>query len=112
MCQFLEDSKAENVVAVDLQGKSDIADFLVVADGRSQRHIKMIGEKLKHHLHTLGIKTIPIEGLNQCDWVLVDAGDVIIHLFRPEIRELYNLEKMWGLDFKAPSPSSEHLAKA
>ena len=95
---FLEDKKAEDILRVDLKGKSTIADFMVIASGKSQRHIQSTGELLKRHLYELGVKPISIEGAPQCDWVLLDAGDVIVHLFRPEVRAFYNLEKMWGMD--------------
>ena len=71
---------------------------MVIASGTSQKHIQVMGELLKQHLHKMGIKPIFIEGSPQCDWVLLDAGDVIIHLFRPEVRSFYNIEKMWGVD--------------
>ena len=101
----LEDDKAEGVVVIDLAGKSSIADHMVVASGRSQRHVAAMAEHLRERLKASG-REISVEGLNQADWVLIDAGDVIIHLFRPEIRGFYNLEKMWG----ANQPRTERLA--
>lgn len=95
---FLDDKKAEDILRVDLKGKSTIADFMVIASGSSRRHIQSTGELLKRHLYDLGVKPIFIEGAPQCDWVLLDAGVVIVHLFRPEVREFYNLEKMWGVE--------------
>ena len=71
---------------------------MIIASGTSQRHIKMMGELLKQELHKLGVRPVLIEGAPDCDWILIDAGDVIIHLFRPEVRTFYNLEKMWGVD--------------
>lgn len=93
---FLEDKKAQDIVAIDLQNKSSIANYFVIATGTSQRHVGSMAELLREELKKKGLKNIRIEGLPQCDWVLVDAGDVIVHLFRPEIRTFYNLEKMWG----------------
>ena len=91
----LEDDKAENVVSIELAGKSDMADFMVVASGRSTRQVVSISEKLIGRLkHELGLAT-RIEGKEHGDWILIDAGDVIVHIFRPEVREYYQLEKMW-----------------
>lgn len=106
---FLDKSKALDIVVVDLLHKSSVADFMVIASGTSSRHVKGLAEKLAEFLKEKGIQNIKLEGLNLCDWVLIDAGDVIIHLFRPEIREFYNLEKMWesNFDLLAPSPHSE-----
>jgi ribosome-associated protein len=91
----LDDGKAENVVVIDLAGKSSIADYLVIASGRSQRQVVALAERLAEALDPL-VARVSIEGLKQGDWVLIDAGDVIVHLFRPEVRDFYNLEKMWG----------------
>ncbi len=94
----LDDNQADSVVAIDLIGKSSIADYMIVASGRNTRHIASMADKLREHLRGAGIGPVEIEGQELCDWVLIDAGDVIVHLFRPEVRSLYNLEKMWGLD--------------
>ncbi len=94
----LDDDQADNVVAIDLVGKTSIADYMIVASGRNTRHIASMAEKLRERLKTAGISDVEIEGQPQCDWVLIDAGDVIVHLFRPEVRTFYNIEKMWGLD--------------
>jgi ribosome-associated protein len=91
----LEDDKAEDIVRIDLRGKSSIADWMVVASGRSSRQVAAISEKLVERLkqeHGIGCK---IEGKDAGDWVLIDAGDVIVHVFRPEVRDFYQLEKMW-----------------
>lgn len=96
--RFLIEKKSSDVVRIDLGGKSSIADYMVIASGSSQRHIQSTGELLKNFLNQQGIKPIYIEGTPPCDWVLLDAGSVIVHLFRPEVREHYNLEKMWGVD--------------
>ncbi len=95
---FLEAKKSDDIVRINLAGKSSIADYMIIASGLSQRHIQSTGELLKNYLNEMGIKPIFIEGAAPCDWVLIDAGDVIIHLFRPEVRTHYNLEKMWGVD--------------
>ncbi len=91
----LEDSKAENIVSIDIQGKSSLADYMVVASGRSHRHVAAVSEHLLKALKDAGLGTARGEGLAGADWVLIDAGDVIVHVFRPEIREFYNIEKMW-----------------
>ncbi len=92
----LDDAKAEQVVAMDLSGKSTIADTMIVATGRSGRHVNAIADQVVDELSKHGMKNIRIEGVPQCDWVLVDAGDVIVHVFRPEVRSFYNLEKLWA----------------
>ena len=94
----LDDDKAEGTVVIDLVGKSSIADCMVVASGRSARHVGAIAEHLSKRLKDIGIRTGTAEGMPQCDWVLIDAGDVIVHLFRPEVRAFYKLEKMWGAE--------------
>lgn len=94
--KILEDGKAEDLVAIDLHGKSDIADYLLIATGRSQRQIMALAQRLLDGLKAAGHGKIAIEGLRHGDWVLIDAGDVIVHLFKPELRAYYNLEKMWG----------------
>ena len=94
----LSDAKAENVVPIDLQGKTSIGDYMVIASGRSQRHVGAIAEQLRDALKEDGHRNLRVEGLPHCDWVLIDTGDVIVHIFRPEVREFYNLEKMWSAD--------------
>ncbi len=91
----VDDSKAENIVTIDLKEKTDIADYMLVASGGSNRHVASIAENLREKLKTHGFKDIQMEGLEQADWVLLDAGDVIVHIFRPEVREFYKIEKMW-----------------
>lgn len=91
----LEDSKAENVTDIDITGKSPLADRMIVASGRSQRHVGAVSDRLLRDLKDAGFGTPKVEGLPAADWVLVDVGDVIVHLFRPEVREFYNLERMW-----------------
>jgi ribosome-associated protein len=97
----LEDAKAEQTVAVDIAGKSSIADHMVVTSGRSNRHVGAVADQVVKSLHEAGYANPRVEGLPLCDWVLVDAGDVIVHIFRPEVREFYNIEKMWAVDFAA-----------
>ncbi|MFD1704541.1 ribosome silencing factor [Methylopila henanensis] len=92
----LDDNKAEDTVVIDLRGKSALADEMVIATGRSNRHVGAIADKLVEELRTQGHGKALVEGLPHCDWVLIDAGDVIVHLFRPEVRSFYNLEKMWS----------------
>ena len=98
----LEDDKAEDVVVIDLAGKSDIADYMVIASGRSQRQVGAMAEHLVERLKPAVPGTPAVEGAQRCDWVLIDGGDVIVHLFRPEVRDFYNLEKMWGSTLPAP----------
>ena len=92
----LDEDKAQKVVVIDLIGKTAIADYMIVASGTSRRHVSTMAEHLREKLKSLGIKSVSIEGMSQGDWVLIDGGDVIVHLFRPEIREFYDLEKLWG----------------
>jgi ribosome-associated protein len=92
----LDDDQAENVAVIDMAGKSAIADFMVIATGRSSRHVASMAEHLRERVKAQTGRPTPVEGLSQADWVLVDAGDVIVHLFRAEVRAFYNLEKMWS----------------
>jgi ribosome-associated protein len=94
----LEDMKAESTVEIDLAGKTSLADSMFIASGRSNRHVGAIAEKVAQGLKDAGHGTPRIEGMPACDWVLIDAGDVIVHIFRPEVRGFYNLEKIWGVD--------------
>ncbi len=98
----MEDDKAEDLVTIDLAGKSTIADYMIIASGRSQRQVGAMAEHLREKLKAAGLTSVPVEGAQRCDWVLIDAGDVIVHLFRPEVRAFYSLEKMWGLDLPEP----------
>lgn len=99
----LEDAKAEDIVTISLAGKTDIADFMIVASGRSQRHVAATAERLIEQLKKHGFPPLSVEGVGLCDWVLVDAGDVIVHLFRPEVRAFYSLEKMWTAELPPQS---------
>ena len=96
--ETLDAQKAEDVVAIDLKGKTSIGDHMVIASGRSQRHVGAVADNLIKTLKDEGYGRARVEGLPQGDWVLIDAGDVIVHLFRPEVRDFYNLEKMWSAD--------------
>ncbi len=91
----VEDDKAEDVVQIDLRGRSDMADYMVICSGRSSRQVAAISEKLVDRLKADFGRLCRIEGKETGDWVLIDAGDVIVHVFRPEVREFYQLEKMW-----------------
>ncbi len=102
---WLDDAKAENIVNIDIKAKSSIGDYMVVASGRSDRHVSAIADQLRDKLREAGLSGVRIEGQPQCDWVLVDAGDIIVHVFRPEVREFYNIEKMWQAD-RPEDPSS------
>lgn len=103
---WLDEAKAEQVVAIDLKGKSSIGDFMVIASGRSDRHVGAIAEQLQKKLKEAGRAGTRVEGLEACDWVLIDSGDIIVHVFRPEVRDFYNLEKMWLAD--RPPESTSH----
>jgi len=92
----LEDDKAEDIVSIDLDGKTSIADDMIVASGRSARHVGALAEHIVEKLKESGAGTAKVEGLPNCDWVLIDAGDVIVHLFRPEVRDFYKIEKLWS----------------
>jgi len=97
----LDDAKAEETVSVDITGKSSLADHMIVTSGRSQRHVGAVADQIIRALREHGFGKPRVEGLPHCDWVLVDTGDVIVHIFRPEVREFYNIEKMWQADFAA-----------
>lgn len=105
MLQELDDNKAENVVTIDLTGKSDIADVMIIASGRSQRHVGAVADKIIRRLRESGLAHAKAEGMPACDWVLIDAEDVIVHLFRPEVRAFYNLERIWSETARAPADS-------
>ena len=92
----LDDDQAQDIVTIPLEGKSSIADHMVVASGRSTRQVAAMANKLAEKLKQAGEPSPRIEGLPAADWVLIDAGDVVVHLFRPEVRSFYNLERMWG----------------
>jgi len=108
----LDDDKGRDIVTIDLAGKSSIADHLVIVSGTSQRQVVAMADHLMEKLKANGVSGLFAEGKDQGDWVVVDAFDVIIHLFRPEVREFYNLEKMWNVDLPesgASPENSEHI---
>ena len=94
----LDDDQAQEIVSIPLEGKSSVADHMVVASGRSTRQVAAIAQKLSEKVKQAGFGPVRIEGLPQADWVLIDAGDVVVHLFRPEVRSFYNLERMWSFE--------------
>jgi len=102
----LSDAKAEEIVTIDLSGKTSIGDHMVIASGRSQRHVGAIADQVVEKLKESGARGLRVEGMPHCDWVLVDAGDVIVHVFRPEVRQFYNLEKMWSADRPADAAAN------
>ncbi len=91
----LDDSKAENIIPIDIRAKSSLGDYMVIASGRSSRHVAAVADHLISALKDAGHGNARVEGLASADWVLIDAGEIIVHVFRPEVREFYNLEKMW-----------------
>jgi ribosome-associated protein len=99
----LDDDKAEDVVVIDLAGKTEIADFMVIANGGSRRQVNAMADHLQQKMKKGGLKGVATEGIANCDWVLIDAGDVIIHLFRPEVRDFYSLDKIWA----GPGPGQD-----
>tara|TARA_B100000749_G_scaffold250608_1_gene215793 strand:+ start:68 stop:478 length:411 start_codon:yes stop_codon:yes gene_type:complete len=94
--ETLEDDKAENIVAIDLGGKSSIADTMVIASGRSARHVNALADHVVRKLKEEGHGRAQVEGMSSADWVLIDAGDVVVHIFRPEVRDFYQLERIWS----------------
>ena len=92
----IDDMKAEDTVTIDLTGKTSLADFMVVTSGRSNRQVGAIADRVLEDLHKAGVPGVRVEGMPHCDWVLIDAGDVIVHVFRPEVRDFYQIEKMWS----------------
>jgi ribosome-associated protein len=92
----LDDMKAEDTTTIDLRDESAITDYLVVTSGRSNRHVGSVAERVLEDLREAGLTGVRVEGMPHCDWVLIDAGDVIVHVFRPEVRLFYGLEKMWS----------------
>lgn len=98
LSKALEDDKAEDLTLIDLQGKSSLADFMIIASGRSGRHVSALADHVAQEAKRLTGRPPSVEGMANADWVLIDTGDVIVHLFRPEVREFYNLEKIWATD--------------
>ncbi|HEY5711938.1 MAG TPA: ribosome silencing factor [Allosphingosinicella sp.] len=102
----LDDDKAVEVVSIPLGGKSNIADYMVIASGRSTRQVAAMAQKLSERIKRELGRSVRVEGLPVADWVLIDADDVIVHLFRPEVRSFYNLERMWAFEDSAPAAAS------
>lgn len=102
----LEDDKAENIVTLDLTGRAMFCDRMVIATGLADRQISAMAQHLKEKLHEAGLRRVQIEGAGGSDWVLIDAGDIVVHLFKPDARITYALEKMWGADFDAAEDAS------
>ena len=98
----LDDDQAQDIVTIPLEGKSSIADFMVIASGRSTRQVASMAQKMAEHVKRGGFGPARLEGLPAADWVLIDAGDVVVHLFRPEVRSFYNLERMWAFGDAPP----------
>lgn len=96
--ESLEDDKAEELLVIDLEGKTSIADKMIIASGRSARHVSALADHITQRLKADGLKNMRVEGLPNADWVLIDTGDIVVHLFRPEVRAFYNLERIWGQD--------------
>jgi ribosome-associated protein len=105
----LDDDKAEDVVVIDLEGKASFADYMVIATGRSDRQVGAMADHLVEKLKAEGCPRVPAEGREHRDWVLLDSGDVVVHLFRPEVRSFYNLEKLWA-DEPAQARAAERIA--
>lgn len=106
----LDDDKAIDLVVINLERKSAFADFMIIATGTSQRQVGAMAEHLLKKLKAAGVGTAHVEGTKHGDWVLIDAGDVVVHLFRSEIRALYNLEKLWGREHPASEQAAELIA--
>ena len=98
LSKVLEDDNAEDLAFIELQGKSSLADFMIIASGRSGRHVAALADHVAQEAKRLTGRPASVEGMANADWVLIDTGDVIVHLFRPEVREFYNLEKIWMSD--------------
>jgi ribosome silencing factor RsfS/YbeB/iojap len=111
--ESLDADKAEQIVTIDLAGRAAFTDRMVIATGLADRQISAMAQRLEEKLHKAGIKRVQVEGAGGSDWVLIDAGDIVIHLFKPEARELYALEKMWGAELDesvilaGPTPASD-----
>lgn len=104
---WLDDAKAENIVTIPLAGKTSIGDFMIVASGRTDRHVGAIADRIRRKLRETGLASrVRVEGMEACDWVLIDTGDIVVHIFQPEVRDFYKLEKMWQAD--RPADTSSH----
>lgn len=103
IAQSLDSDKAKNIITISLKGKTAIADYMIIATGTSSRHVVAMAQKLRDRLSTERKIKARLEGLDNGDWAIIDAGDVMVHLFREEVREFYDLEKLWGADFSMVS---------
>ena len=99
----LDDMKAEDTITIDLRGKSPLSDYMVITTGRANRHVGAIAENVAKGLKDSGVEGVRIEGMPACDWVLIDSGDIVVHVFRPEVRSFYNLERMWMPETAQPA---------
>ena len=108
----LDDDKADSVVIIDLAGKSSLTDYMIIASGTSQRHVSAMAGNLRDKVKKSGVDGVTTEGESQCDWVLIDAGDVIIHVFRPEVRTFYNIEKIWAISPESPTSDLDEAKTA
>ncbi|MEI9899742.1 MAG: ribosome silencing factor [Hyphomicrobium sp.] len=104
---WLDEAKGEEIALIDLAGKTSIGDYMLIATGGSDRHVGAIAEQISRKLKEKGVRRVRVEGLEACDWVLIDTGDIIVHVFRDEVREFYNLEKMWSAD-RPGEPTTAH----
>jgi ribosome-associated protein len=102
--KWLDDAKAEDIVKLDIRGKTSIGDFMLVATGRTDRHVGAIADQVHRSLKEYGVSNVRVEGMETCDWVLVDVGAIIVHIFRPDVREFYNIEKMWSGERPGEAP--------
>ncbi len=107
----LEDAKADQVLAIDLRGKTSLADSMVIASGRSDRHVGAIAERVIQAFKDAGIGPIRVEGMPHAEWVLIDCGDLLVHVFKPEVRGFYNLEKIWGVDRPSEQAQDKDAAR-
>lgn len=106
----LGNNKATDLVTINVEGKTSLADYMIIASGTSSRHVSALTEHLRQDLRGAGLKRIRVEGDQHCDWVLVDTGDIIVHLFRPEVRDFYRLERLWDHTFDDQSTSSKNAS--
>ena len=102
----LDDDKAKDINVINLIGKTSFADYMIIATGTSQRHVANMANHICKTLKMVGLKSVPVEGLSQGDWVLIDGGDIVIHLFRKEFRTFYDLDNLWGTPFPTPDQAA------
>jgi len=94
----LDDDQAQDVIEIDLRGKTSMADDMIICSGRSQRHVGALADHILRKVKETGYGRAQVEGMPHCDWVLIDVGDIIVHIFRPEVRDFYKLERMWSVE--------------